>query len=156
RARTDRDADRFPRRLRSADGRARRSLRRRHRAPRRRRRRPPLRRRDRGAPPRRREHRGMKASRSRAAGEAMNAVSSTSESHPRARARPGRRIFLVDNDERTTRRLAKMLEEDGYAVEVFADGRDAIARLERGPAPDAIITDLVMPHASGIAVLGEA
>jgi len=67
-----------------------------------------------------------------------------------------RRIFLVDNDERTTRRLASMLEEDGYDVEVFRDGRAAITRLEQDPAPDAIVTDLVMPRAGGIAVLGAA
>jgi DNA-binding response OmpR family regulator len=49
-----------------------------------------------------------------------------------------------------------MLEEDGYVVEIFRDGRAAMDRLERDPLPDAIVTDLIMPGASGIAVLGEA
>jgi two-component system C4-dicarboxylate transport response regulator DctD len=49
-----------------------------------------------------------------------------------------------------------MLEEDGFVVEVFRDGREALVRLESEPAPDAILTDLIMPRAGGIAVLGEA
>jgi two-component system OmpR family response regulator len=67
-----------------------------------------------------------------------------------------RLLFLVDDDQRTARRFASMLEEDGFAVEVLRDGAEAIERLAREPAPDAIVTDLVMPRASGIAVLGEA
>jgi CheY-like chemotaxis protein len=67
-----------------------------------------------------------------------------------------RRLLLVDDDVRTTARLASMLREDGFLVEVFRDGRDALTRLESEPAPDAIITDLIMPRAGGIAVLGEA
>jgi two-component system response regulator MprA len=67
-----------------------------------------------------------------------------------------RLLFVVDDDVRTARRLASMLEEDGFAVEVMRDGREALDRLEREPPPDAIIADLIMPRAGGIAVLGEA
>jgi len=70
--------------------------------------------------------------------------------------RPPRRLFLVDDDVRTARRLASMLEEDGFVVEVMGNGDEAVARLAREPRPDAIITDLIMPGRSGIAVLGEA
>lgn len=66
------------------------------------------------------------------------------------------RLFVVDNDVRTARRLASMLEEDGFIVEVMTDGAEAIARLGREPYPDAVVTDLIMPGMSGIAVLGEA
>jgi CheY-like chemotaxis protein len=66
------------------------------------------------------------------------------------------RILLVDDDQRTARRLALMLEEDGFVVEVVGDGRDALDRMEHEPAPDGIITDLILPRAGGIAVLGEA
>ncbi len=48
---------------------------------------------------------------------------------PRSR----RRVFLVDDDLRTARRLAAMLEEDGFVVEVMRDGDEAVARLEREP-----------------------
>ncbi len=69
---------------------------------------------------------------------------------------PPRRILIVDDDVRTANRLASMLREDGFVVEVLRDGRDAIDRLDQMPAPDGIITDLIMPRAGGIAVLGEA
>jgi two-component system response regulator MprA len=67
-----------------------------------------------------------------------------------------RRLLLIDDDVRTARRLASMLEEDGFIVEVLRDGHDAIERIDREPAPDGIITDLIMPRAGGIAVLGAA
>jgi two-component system cell cycle sensor histidine kinase/response regulator CckA len=67
-----------------------------------------------------------------------------------------RRLLVIDDDQRTANRLASMLEEDGYVVEVLRDGRDALDRLEREPAPSGIITDLIMPRAGGIAILGEA
>jgi CheY-like chemotaxis protein len=73
-----------------------------------------------------------------------------------ATLRAPRRVFLVDDDFRTANRLAKMLEEDGFVVEVMRDGTEAVDRLGRDPAPDAIVTDLIMPGVSGIAVLGEA
>lgn len=66
------------------------------------------------------------------------------------------RLLLIDDDARTARRFAAMLEEDGFTVEVLHDGAAAIARLASSPPPDAIVTDLLMPRASGIAVLGEA
>jgi CheY-like chemotaxis protein len=81
--------------------------------------------------------------------EAMNAASVLISPMPR-------RLLVIDDDVRTSHRLASMLEEDGFVVEVMRDGREALERLERGPAPDAIITDLIMPGAGGIAVLGEA
>jgi CheY-like chemotaxis protein len=67
-----------------------------------------------------------------------------------------RRLLVIDDDVRTANRLASMLQEDGFVVEVMRDGREALERLERSPAPDAILTDLIMPRAGGIAVLGEA
>jgi two-component system response regulator MprA len=70
--------------------------------------------------------------------------------------RAARRLLVVDDDVRTARRLATMLEEDGFVVEVMRDGTEAVARLGRDPAPDAVITDLIMPGMSGIAVLGAA
>jgi len=74
---------------------------------------------------------------------------------PALAAPPARRILVIDDDVRTARRLGSMLEEDGYIVEVMRNGTEAIERLAREPAPDAVITDLIMPGLSGIAVLGE-
>lgn len=61
-------------------------------------------------------------------------------------------VLLVDEDVRAARHLAKMLAEDGFDVELALDGAAAIARLGRRPIPDALVTDMYMPHADGIAV----
>lgn len=65
-------------------------------------------------------------------------------------------VFLIDDDTRTADRLAQMLREDGYAVEVSGDGVDALRRLETMPSPDVVVTDLMMPGASGFTVMLEA
>lgn len=65
---------------------------------------------------------------------------------------PGKRVLVVDDDVRTARLLARLLVEDGFEVELATDGAAAIARLSRSPLPDALVTDLRMPHADGIAV----
>lgn len=61
-------------------------------------------------------------------------------------------VFVVDDDARTTRLLAKLLTEDGFSVETATDGAAAIARLSREPPPDVLITDLRMPFADGLSV----
>ena len=61
-------------------------------------------------------------------------------------------MLLVDDDLRTTRRMADMLREDGFAVEIARDGAAAIARLSRAPAPDALVTELTTAHADGVAI----
>ncbi len=71
-------------------------------------------------------------------------------------ATPPQLLFVVDDDERTARRLASMLTEDGYVVEVMLDGQEAIDRFGHEPPPVAIVTDHVMPRAHGVAVLLEA
>ncbi|MET0792672.1 MAG: response regulator [Polyangiaceae bacterium] len=61
-------------------------------------------------------------------------------------------VLLVDDDLRTTRRMADMLREDGFIVEVARDGAAAVARLSRPPVPDALVTELTTAHADGIAI----
>ncbi len=61
-------------------------------------------------------------------------------------------VLIVEDDVRTARRLAHMLREDGYAVEVAVDGAAALGRLSRDPVPAVLVTDLRMPHADGVAV----
>ncbi len=62
------------------------------------------------------------------------------------------RILVVDDDARTARLLVRMLREDGYDAELAVDGAGAIGRLTRAPLPDALVTDLKLPYADGIAV----
>jgi len=61
-------------------------------------------------------------------------------------------VLLVDDDLRTARRMAEMLREDGFAVEIARDGAAAVARLSRSPVPDALVTELTIAHADGLAI----
>ncbi|MEP7051479.1 MAG: response regulator [Pseudomonadota bacterium] len=61
-------------------------------------------------------------------------------------------VLLVDDDLRTTRRLAEMLREDGLTVEIARDGAAAIARFTQQPVPDALVTELTTAHADAAAV----
>lgn len=67
-----------------------------------------------------------------------------------ARRRP--LVLLVDDDARSAKHLARMLREDGFDVELVVDGAAAIARLARNPVPDALVTDMFLRHADGLAV----
>jgi CheY-like chemotaxis protein len=61
-------------------------------------------------------------------------------------------VLIVDDDARSATLLARMLRGDGYDTEVANDGASAIARLTRDPLPDAVISELHLPHADGLAV----
>lgn len=61
-------------------------------------------------------------------------------------------VLVVEDDARSARKLAQMLREDGYDVEVATDGAAAIGRLSRSPLPNILVTDLSLPHADGAAV----
>ncbi len=62
-------------------------------------------------------------------------------------------VLVVDDDARTARRLATLLREDGFLVEVAVNGAVAIGRLSREPTPHALVTDLQMPLADGSSVV---
>ena len=59
-------------------------------------------------------------------------------------------ILLLDGDLRTSQRLAMLLREDGFDVEVLCDGASALARLSRAPLPDVLITELSLPVTDGV------
>lgn len=65
-------------------------------------------------------------------------------------------VLLVDDDARTARLLAKMLREDGFDVEVLTDGRAAFDRVGQPPAPQALVTEWVLPNVDGLAVARQA
>lgn len=62
------------------------------------------------------------------------------------------KILLVDGDFRSSQRLATLLGEDGYDVEVARDASAAIVRLGRSPLPDVLITELKIPLGDGAAL----
>ena len=58
------------------------------------------------------------------------------------------RILIVDDEPHVLRVLKLSLEREGYAVEVCANGREALAIIER-EHPDVLITDIHMPLMDG-------
>ena len=63
------------------------------------------------------------------------------------------RILVVDDERAVRESLQRALELEGYEIELAADGREALARLENGePAPDAVILDVLMPVIDGLEV----
>ena len=58
-------------------------------------------------------------------------------------------VLVVDDDEAIRTVARRLLEESGYEVMEAASGRDALARLRRGPLPEYLVTDLKMADGSG-------
>jgi CheY-like chemotaxis protein len=58
------------------------------------------------------------------------------------------RILIADDEPHVLRVLKMSLEREGYAVEVCANGREALDRIQREP-PDVLITDIQMPLMDG-------
>lgn len=63
-------------------------------------------------------------------------------------------ILLVEDDAKAARLMSRLLQEDGFDVEVAVDGTAAISRLSKDPLPDILVTDLKVPHADGEAIIG--
>jgi len=65
------------------------------------------------------------------------------------------RILVVDNDPEMVKLVQKHLEAEGFHVTVAGSGAEAIAALGRDEY-EVVLTDLVMEHVDGLAVLAEA
>lgn len=65
------------------------------------------------------------------------------------------RILIVDDEANARSALAELLREEGYNVEVAADGFKALPKLDEF-APDVIVTDLKMPGLDGIGLMHKA
>ena len=63
-------------------------------------------------------------------------------------------ILVVDDDAVQRSDLAEIVKSLGYEVSTAANGREALSVLASSPA-HAILTDLVMPHMDGVALLKE-
>jgi PAS domain S-box-containing protein len=62
-------------------------------------------------------------------------------------------VLVVDDDAVSRHMLRQMLAGAGFSAELVASGAEAMAHLERKPAPSAILLDLMMPQPDGHAVL---
>lgn len=65
------------------------------------------------------------------------------------------RCLIVDDDWSLGQALKEVIATTDTAVEVFNDGRKALAHLREHPV-DVVITDLMMPGVNGLDVLGRA
>ncbi len=72
---------------------------------------------------------------------------------PEAPALPLATIVVVDDDPSFLETLEALLSAAGLAAEGFTDPFAALARLRRGPAPDLILLDCVMPTITGVELL---
>jgi PAS domain S-box-containing protein len=66
------------------------------------------------------------------------------------------RILLVEDDAEVCETVHAMLADLGAIVVVAAGGAAALAVLEAGPAPDVMLTDIVMPGMDGLALADAA
>ncbi len=62
------------------------------------------------------------------------------------------RILVVDDEATARNGLAKLLEQEGYPVDLAGDGKEALASVAENP-PGLIITDLKMPNMDGMELI---
>jgi DNA-binding NtrC family response regulator len=61
----------------------------------------------------------------------------------------GIHIFVVDDEIRISETLALILSRNGFTVSSFTDPLKALEKVS-SRSPDVVLTDVVMPHLSGI------
>src|ERR1700682_4334199 len=63
------------------------------------------------------------------------------------------RILVVEDDRKVASFIRKGLEEEGHAVEVAADGAEAVERAADGSAWDLVVLDVMLAKRDGFSVL---
>lgn len=59
------------------------------------------------------------------------------------------RLLLVEDDAVIQENLAALLEDEGYEVVCASHGQQALNLLDKQPAPDILLLDLMMPVMNG-------
>ena len=67
--------------------------------------------------------------------------------------RVAKRILLVEDDRFQRRAAESMLQQRGFEVSAVGDGEEALRVVKKGPPPDLVLLDLIMPQLSGFEVL---
>ena len=62
------------------------------------------------------------------------------------------KILVADDEPMLLKTIELKLKKEGYEVITTADGREAIAKIEE-LNPDMVITDIMMPYASGLEIV---
>ena len=66
------------------------------------------------------------------------------------------RLALVDDDPQFVEYLQTLLRSRGYEVKTYSSGADLLQALSRGPAPDVVLLDVLMPGMNGLETLRAA
>ena len=65
-----------------------------------------------------------------------------------------KKVLIVEDDQELSRMYERVFRLHGYSVEVIADGKEALERMQKAPdMPNAVILDVMIPSMSGIDVL---
>ena len=62
-------------------------------------------------------------------------------------------VLITDRNRHVRNFLRRELVSEGYQVEVAADGRDLLRKINTADPPDLIILDLEIPYSNGPAIL---
>jgi len=60
------------------------------------------------------------------------------------------KLFLIEDDQNIREAFTLCLESEGYEVESFSNGKEALTRLHVAPEPCLILLDLMMPIMNGM------
>lgn len=63
------------------------------------------------------------------------------------------KILVAEDDVIMLRTIELRLKKDGHTIILTQDGREALQKIEE-ESPDLIITDIMMPFASGLEIIG--
>jgi len=77
-------------------------------------------------------------------------------SNATAGASPARRVLLVEDNEATSKGMAKLLEAYGFEVTTVHDGASALQALASEAPPDFLLTDMQLPDIDGREVARQA
>ena len=64
-----------------------------------------------------------------------------------------KRVLVVEDNELNLKLFCDLLRAHGFETSAVRDGREAVATA-RAFAPDLVITDIQLPHISGIEIIG--
>jgi CheY-like chemotaxis protein len=58
-------------------------------------------------------------------------------------------ILIIEDDESIRTMIASVLEIEGYSISAASNGKHAIDIISKGPTPDIILLDMMMPVMNG-------